>query len=310
MNYFIVDALNLAYRSHLSKFELKTVLGYPSGMFYGFLRTLISLKKKYRGYNFQVIWDSRPEKKYELYPEYKSGRTSLPSSVKLQIPDIMDALKYLGVEQYEKKGEEADDIIGTLVEKYKKNKETNTIMIYSNDKDMLQLVETGKVVVFKPKVGVSPEKFYDNEEVKKKFGVEPRNLVYYRAFDGDSSDSLKGVPRVPRKIFAEMINKYASIDKIYDALDEFKLTDNRKKAIVENKDAVKLNYTLMKLNTSLDNIRGIEPESNVENVKELMNKYEIKTIDPENSIELFRSSLNIRYTDPNKTIKLESYSLF
>ena len=55
MNYFIIDGLNLAYRAHNANFELSTAAGAPSGMFYGFIRTLFSLKRKYRGYKFSVL---------------------------------------------------------------------------------------------------------------------------------------------------------------------------------------------------------------------------------------------------------------
>src|SRR4030043_192890 len=139
MNFFLIDALNLAYRAHNANYELKTASGNFSGMFYGFVRTIFSLKKKYRGYKFEVVWDRKPIHKTALDPEYKAGRASLGDLVTYQISDIQNFLKNAGVDQFHMEHQEADDVIASLAEKYKT--ESGNILIYSNDKDLLQLGE-------------------------------------------------------------------------------------------------------------------------------------------------------------------------
>jgi len=309
MNYFLIDALNLAYRAHNANFELKTGAGVFSGMFYGFVRTIFSLKKRYRGYKIEVVWDRKPDHKKELQPDYKAGRTSLSNSAFDQVPDIEKFLSCAGVDQYYMDSQEADDVIATLAERYSQESGSTTI-IYSNDKDLLQLVKTGKVVVYKPKVSATPEKFYDEEAVKDQFGVYPDKLACFRSFDGDASDNITGVPRVHRKILASMVNEFETIDKIYEKLPDQKLTVFQRGAMLESKERVATNLKLIALNRHLDSIKCIEGGYNKEGLVKLFGKYEIKSIKPENIIEIFQSSLNIKYSDPRATVKVESFSLF
>lgn len=308
MNYFLIDALNLAYRAHNANFELKTAAGTFSGMFYGFVRTIFSLKKKYRGYKFEVVWDRKPEHKREIQPDYKAGRSSLSDTVTGQIPDIQEFLKCAGVDQFHMDGQEADDVIASLVERYLP--EAGTTIVYSNDKDLLQLVKTGKVVVFKPKVGANPEKFYDEEAVVEQFGVPPCKLACFRSFDGDASDNIKGVNRVPRKIIANLVNEYLTVDRIYEELPKQKLTDNQQGYFLEGKSRVASNMLLTELNRHLDPLFCAEGSFDKDGLTALFKKYEIKSINPDSIIDIFSSSLNIKYSDPQDVVKVESFSLF
>lgn len=309
MNYFIIDAFNLAYRAHNVNFELKTASGKFSGMCFGFVRMLYSLKKKYRGYKFVVVWDSRPDHKYEIQEDYKADRAGLPDTVMAQVDDIKQFLENAGVDQYQKKGQEADDVIATLVERFKEEG-SNTIIVYSNDKDLLQLVETGKVVVFKPKVGNSPEKFYDEEAVKEQFGVAPRKLSFYRSFDGDNSDNIKGISRVPRKLIASLVNRYDDLSSIYGGLSSEKLTAFQKKSFEEGKERVSRNYRIIDLNRNLSDIAHVASRVDKEKMQEVLDSYEIKSLNSNNMAEIFGSELNIRYTEAKPAVKIESYSLF
>ena len=308
MNYFLIDALNLAYRAHNANYELKTASGNFSGMFYGFVRTIFSLKKKYRGYKFEVVWDRKPIHKTALDPEYKAGRASLGDLVTYQISDIQAFLKNAGVDQFHMEHQEADDVIASLAEKYKTK--SGNILIYSNDKDLLQLVEDGKVTVYKPKVAASPEKFYDEEAVRDQFGVPPDKLPCFRSFDGDASDNIRGVSRVPRKIIANLVNGYSTVEKIYEILPSQTLTDIQRGHFIEGMDRVLINYKLVALNRHLDGVICVESEVNKKNLIDLFSKYNIKSINPESIIDIFMSSLNIKYTDPTAVKKVETYSLF
>lgn len=308
MNHFIIDALNLAYRAHNANFELKTAAGMYTGMFFGFVRTIFSLKKRYRGYKFEVVWDRNPQHKKDIYPEYKAGRVSLISDAFSQIPDIQEFLKNAGVDQYHMEGEEADDVIASLVERY--SEESGTTIVYSNDKDLLQLVKNGRVIVYKPKVAASIEKFYDEEAVEEQFGVPIDKLTCFRSFDGDPSDNIPGVSRVPRKIITKLVNKYGSVEEIYKNLKDQKLTDFQRSSFMESKDRIPINHKLMALNRHLDLVICNEGSVNKDSINTLFNKYEIKSIKSENIVDIFSSSLNMKYTDPRDVVKVESFSLF
>lgn len=307
-NYFIIDGMNLAFRAHTVNFELKTVSGLFSGMFYGFVRSLLSLKKKYRGYKFILAWDSRATKKFELYPEYKAGRAILAPAIAPQIEDIRTFLSNCGVEQYRVDGEEADDVIASLVEQLKSK--AGVIIVYTNDKDLLQLVKTGKVVVYKPKVGHSDEKFYDEEAVVDQYGLPPAKLPLYRSFDGDASDNLPGVRRVPRKIIASVVKEAQSVGDFYERLSSVKLTENQKKAFEEARKQVDTNIRLMTLNKNLYTLASERCIIDKVEIEKVLSKYEIKSINPDTIVDLFTIEPNIRYSDARPVNRLESYSLF
>lgn len=308
IEYLLIDGNNLAYRSHNANFEAKTSSNTPSGMFFGFVRTLLSLKKRYRHFKFIVVWDGRPKEKYEIQPDYKAGRSKLSSSIWAQVDDIKSYLSSIGIAQYRSENHEADDVIATLTEQFKHK--GNKVYIYSNDKDLLQLVEDGKVIVFRPKVGNSPEKFYDEEAVRDQFGVSPKYLACFRSFDGDNSDNIKGVSRVPRKILAHAVNAYQNIDSIYDSIEDLNLTDFQRSSILEAKNRVSDNHKLILLNRNIQGLEPVEAVFDQDSVLGLLKKYEVKSIKADDVIALFSSTLNKKFTNPEPAYKLETYSLF
>ena len=308
MNCFIIDGLNLAYRAHLVNFELKTASGLPSGLSYGFLRTIVSLKKKYPGYKFVLAWDNRSNRKYEILPDYKAGRSGLAPIVYDQIPDLKEMLVCFGVDQYEKEGEEADDVIATLCEKYKSE---GHVIVYTNDRDMLQLVEDGKVVVYKPKVGNGQEKFYDESAVKEEYGVPPSKLALFRAFDGDTSDNIKGVMRVPRKLFVMLVNTYGDLDTIYSQMDKHTLSDFQRTSIKEASTRVATNLKLMVLERNIDGLMRKEAGFDKTKLESLLSKYEIKSVKPEDVVSLFSAEAPmVKFSMPAPAYRIESFSLF
>ena len=307
MNFFIIDGNNLVYRSHNANFELKTGTGKFSGMFYGFIRTLFALRKKYRNFKFIVVWDNRAKAKFDIQPDYKAGRSSLPGTVWEQTTDIRACLSNMGIDQYEKKEHEADDVIASLA---KTLKNEGLVYIYTNDKDLLQLVEDGKVIVYKPKVGVTPEQFFDEEAVKKLFGVPPKKLGFFRSFDGDASDNIKGISRVPRKIVAKLVNSSYTIEDVYNNLYKMELTEFQKKSFEEAKERIKNNIKIVLLDQDVPDLEKKESVFDKAKVEELLSTYEIKSIKAEDLIDLFSSTLNIKYSDPMENIQLETVSLF
>jgi DNA polymerase-1 len=309
-NYLIIDGMNLAYRAHSIFFDARTASGVPSGMFYGFLKMLLSIRNKYRGYKFVVAWDNRSEWKYQLFPGYKADRSTLSSRVFDQVDSLKKFLTCCNIDQYEKRGEEADDIIASIVESFK-NSCQGHIIIYTNDKDMLQLVTVGKVTVIRPKVGITPEKIYDYDEVKKEFGVSPERLPEYRALDGDTSDTIPGVPRVPRTILASLVNSSQNLEDIFDSsLKGITLTEFRRVSIEGFKDQFAINYKIMKLRRDLEDMDLTPGGIDDKEMDRLLKEYEVKSLDANTFKSLFEEELMLKYTTPVKPAVIESVSLF
>jgi len=308
VNHFVIDAMNLAHRAHNANFELKSADGRPTGMFFGFVRTVVALKRKYRGYRFAVVWDSRSDRKLALKPDYKAGRTMLPSPVIDEIADIRIFLTACGVDQYVCRGQEADDVIATLVEQW--SCQDGHMVLYSNDKDLLQLVQNGKVIMYSPKTAQKPEKFYDEGAVIARFGVPPKLLACFRSLDGDPSDGLGGVPRVRRKILASLVSQHGELQGLYEALGAAQLTDNERFSILSFRDAAFQNMELMELDRHVAGIELTEGCVDKETMATLLAKNDVKSINADLVGDLFLSSLQVKYGDPSNVERVETYSLF
>ena len=309
--YFLIDGFNLVYRAALVNGGLTNSRGEPSGMVYGFTRTLTTLKKRFPEMKFVVTWDNRPQWKYDLFPQYKGERTHSIEGEDIQLRTLKGILYLLDIDQAESPGEEADDVIASLCYRYR---EQGLVYVYTNDKDMLALVEDGRVIVMRPKVGSTDEKFFDSEAVKGKFGVLPNKLIDFRSFDGDSSDALPGVPRVPRKKIASLLEKYGSVEGVFSNLSKENLTLFQKNSIIGSEVQVKLNKRLMQLNKNLSDLR-ISPGVNadrpfteseaVQKLDRILKYFNLKSIKPDNTIKLFWKTPIIKYSDPISAVEIE-----
>lgn len=301
MNHIIVDGFNLAYRSHYAFSNLTTSSGLSSGCIYGFLIGIRTIKNKFSNCHLTVAWDNDAVRRKSIYAGYKSNRSKMIFIE--QIIDLKKILYNLNVSQTEYPGEEADDVIASLVKTYKTD--DNQIYIYSNDKDMLQLVKDGHVIVIKPKWGKHPEKYYDEEAVRGEFKIEPKKFACFQCFRGDKVDNIPGVPRLKSSIIADLINKYETPANVYENLDNVELTDYERESIIKSKSQVLLNMQLVKLKDDLKlDIKKGTP--NLESLEEYLKKYEIKAIKPTIFVGSFRDITAVLKKAP----AIESYSLF
>lgn len=301
MNHIIVDGFNLAYRSHYAFSNLQTSTGFSSGCIYGFLIGIKTVKTKYPHCHLTVAWDNDAIRRKAIYAKYKANRSKMVFIE--QIIDLKKILLNLNVSQAEYKGEEADDVIASLTKIYKTD--DNQIFIYSNDKDMLQLVKDGHVIVIKPKWGKHPEKIYDEEAVIEEYKIEPKKFACFQCFRGDKVDNVPGVPYLKSSVIAHLTNKYKTPTNIYENLDKEELTENERESILKCKSQILLNMQLVRLCDDLElNIK--KGESNSDAVESYLEKYQIRSLKPNTFVGLFRDiSINFK-----KAPAIKSYSLF
>ncbi|RUM59443.1 MAG: 5'-3' exonuclease, partial [Persephonella sp.] len=211
----LIDGSSYVYRAFYALPPLKSPKGEPTGAIYGFIRMLSSLIKELNPDYIAVAFDlSSKTFRQEKVKSYKATRRETPDLLKEQIPKIKEILRLWGIKILEKEGFEADDIIATLVNKFKNNYE---IIIVSPDKDMLQLVDKN-VKLYNPMQNI----LYDVEKVKEKYGIYPNQFVDYQAIVGDNVDNIKGVKGVGKKTAAELLNKYGNLEEILANLDNLK----------------------------------------------------------------------------------------
>ncbi|MEK7603733.1 MAG: 5'-3' exonuclease H3TH domain-containing protein, partial [Patescibacteria group bacterium] len=163
-----------------------------------------------------------------------------------QVPLIKEILTAFGIPIYEKPGFEADDLIGTLAEKSKKNPPVGGLqtIIMTGDLDTLQLVEDKKVVVLTLRKGVTDTVIYDENGVVKRYGLKPEKLNDFKGLKGDPSDNIPGVAGVGEKTASELIKEFGDLENLYKFLENQKdkekfkkpLTAKLAEKLLENKD--------------------------------------------------------------------------
>lgn len=190
----VIDASPLIYRVFSSIGHLATSKGEPTGLRFGFLRSVRSYQNKLKADKVAIVFDSKgPVKKAEGVKEYKANRefTDDKATMYGQVPALREMLSLTKWAQLDAPGYEADDIIATLART--KALRGDRVTIVSPDNDFLQMVGAW-INIFKP--GSSKEKTKDQllsrKHVLDRFGVEPFQLLAYRAIVGDVSDNLSG----------------------------------------------------------------------------------------------------------------------
>ena len=250
----LIDANSLIHRAYHALPPLTTRDGVLVNAVYGFINIFLKmereLKPDYIGVCFDVAGGTFRD---EIYEDYKAGRTELPQEFYDQFDVIKEFLETYNVEVVEKKGYEADDLIGTYAKKG--DKEGLKTIIVSGDKDMLQLVGDATEVELTKK-GVSETVTYTPERVEEEFGFGPELMIDYKALRGDPSDNIPGVAGVGEKTATTLLTEHGDLDTIYAALEKDAEGKVFKKAVAAKLEKDRDNaYMSRELATIADNVK-------------------------------------------------------
>ena len=219
---YLLDGMALAYRAHFAfiNSRLKNSEGIPTGPILGFANTLAKLLEEEEPTHIAVAWDTHaPTFRHELDEEYKANRPPQPEELTIGIPLIKEMISYFGIQNIEKDGYEADDLIGTIA--YDAKEEDVEAFLVTPDKDFMQLVRD-HVLMVKPDNKNGGFNIIDTEGVKEYFGVYPDQVIDVLAMIGDTSDNIPGVPGIGKKGAPKLINKYGSLEKAIEAAPDMK----------------------------------------------------------------------------------------
>lgn len=247
----IVDGMNIVYRSH-NVFDRRQGLqnkeGKPTGTVYGFMLQMVGIRQRWPTARIVVAWEGKGSlrERQRLYSGYKANREGRERGegvdpMEAQCEVIRQMLSLMGVGQYSSEGHEADDVIATLVRTEFAGKEHRNV-VWSSDRDLLQLVGEHTVLVVPGKGTV-----YDEERVRGEYGVNPKEYLMFRVFDGDKSDNIPGLRRFPRKKIAEIVTAgTADLESIYTE-ERVAMTAYQRRTLEEFEAQAKVNESLMTL---------------------------------------------------------------
>jgi len=253
--FVIIDTYALAHRSYHALPPLVSPEGILVNGVYGFmlvfLKMLQELKPDYLVATFDL---AQPTFRHKEYKEYKAKRIKAPENFYEQIGMIKEILKIWGIPILEKESFEADDIIGTIAQKFQRK--DLEIIILTGDLDTLQLVNDN-IHVYTLRKGLQDRVIYDVEAIKKKYGLSPVQLIDYKALKGDPSDNVVGVPGVGEKTALKLIKEFNNLDNLYLALQNQapeieNLNSKLKERLIKNKDQAFFSRHLVAIEKGVD----------------------------------------------------------
>ncbi len=214
----LIDANSLIHRAFHAIPHLTSSAGEPTGALFGLSAILLKVCHDQQPDFIAAAFD-RPEPTFrkEEFAEYKAQRPPAPDTLVVQLKAARDIFHAFGISTFEIPGFEADDLIGTLVERFKQEPGIK-IIILSGDLDTLQLVEDDRVVAEILKKGVSNTITYDEQAVEERYGLKPNQLPDYKGVVGDTSDNIPGVKGMGPKTAVKLIQRFGSLQNIFAQL--------------------------------------------------------------------------------------------
>ena len=236
----LIDGNSLAYRAFYALPDtMKTSTGITSNAIYGFTTMLLKILEEKPDY-IAIAFDLKePTFRHKEYKEYKATRDKAPPTLIEQLPYVREAAQAFSIPIFEKAGFEADDVIGTLAKL--QSDEGRQVEIVSGDLDPLQLVNKN-IKVLTLRKGISDTVLYDEKAVKERYGLDPDQLIDFKALKGDASDNIPGIPGIGDVTATELLKEYKTLDNLLAHAEEIKkpklkakLFDEREKALMSRR---------------------------------------------------------------------------
>lgn len=216
----LLDGNSLTHRAfNALPTDLATAAGQVTNAVLGFSLMLTYMVNDLKPDGVIVAFDRKePTFRHSMIDNYKAGREATPDILLQQFGLVRRMIETLGLPIVDKAGFEADDIIGTLANRLADG--GHDAIIVTGDRDTYQLVRDPHIKVLYNKRGVTDYVLYDEAGIVERTGVHPSLYSQYAALRGDPSDNLPGVPGVGEKTAAKLLNKYGSLDVLFEHKDE------------------------------------------------------------------------------------------
>ncbi|MDO8562028.1 MAG: DNA polymerase [bacterium] len=216
----LLDAHAIIHRAYHALPDFSSSKGEPTGALYGLITMLRKITEDLKPDYIAACFDlPDPTHRHKVYEAYKATRAKTEDALVAQLIRARDVFKAFGIPQYEAKGFEADDLLGTIVKKLSASARKNIdIVIASGDHDTLQLVNDKRVQVYTLRKGLNDTVMYDEEKVKERFGFAPEYIADYKGLSGDASDNIKGIAGIGAKTATQLIAEFGSVEDIYAKL--------------------------------------------------------------------------------------------
>ena len=214
----LLDGNSLVHRAFHALPPLTNAKGELLNATYGFTMMLLRALGDIRPSHIAAAFDTpRPTFRHKRFEAYKGTRPPMAEGLGPQFARVDEVLDVLHVKTYRHDGLEADDLLGTLADR--SAEQGLDVVVVSGDNDAFQLVGP-KVKVLALRKGVTDTVLYDEEGIRQRYNLEPRQLVDLRALRGDVTDNIPGIPGIGDKTAAQLLGTYGDIEGVIQNLDK------------------------------------------------------------------------------------------
>ena len=232
MRILVVDGNSIVNRAFYGIRPLTNKDGQFTHAIYGFLTMLNKIQNEEKPDAVAIAFDLKaPTFRHKAYDLYKANRKGMPPELASQMPPLKELLGLLGYKIVTCEGYEADDILGTFASAC--DKSGDECVIATGDRDSLQLASDNTTIHLctnKQDIRYTPDKIMED------YGVTPAGLIEIKAIQGDTSDNIPGVAGIGPKGAGDLIQRYNTVEYIYDHLDELDIKDGVRKKLIASKD--------------------------------------------------------------------------
>ena len=261
MKLMVIDGNSILNRAYYGIRPLTTREGLYTHAVYGFLTTMQRLTEEEAPDALCVTFDVHaPTFRHTADAAYKATRKPMPEELRMQVPVLKEVLDDLNIPRYELAGWEADDLIGTISRKCEAA--GWDCVVITGDKDSLQLItDRTKVKLVSTRMGQTTTRDMTPDTFREAYGFDPVHMIDLKALMGDASDNIPGVPGVGEKTAMALIQKYESIDALYEKLPDIDARPAALKKLTAGEDSARHSYWLATIVT--DAPLKFRPEDNL-----------------------------------------------
>lgn len=229
---YLIDGSAYVYRAFHAIRSLSNSQGLPTNAVFGFTRMLIKLMQD-RGPGYvAMFFDAKgPTFRHERYPDYKANRPPMPEDLVVQLPLIKEVTAGFNIPVIEMAGFEADDLIGTYARQAEEA--GYDVVMVTGDKDFMQLV-SDHISIWDP----MKDRTIGKSDVDKEFGLKPEQVIDMMGLSGDTADNIPGVPGIGPKSAAALIQRFGSMDALYERIDEVTAKKQKENLITHREQAL------------------------------------------------------------------------
>lgn len=227
--------------------------GNPSNAVFGFSDFLYQLIRQKKPEFIACAFDSSQKDSYRkgLYPEYKANRDPAPEELKVQFQHCRNFCRAIGIPDFASERYEADDIIGSLAHRLRK--QGFAVTIVSADKDLTQLVLGEEDAWWDFARG----NVLNSHGVEKHFGVRPEQIADMLALTGDKVDNIPGIPGIGYTTASRILQKFPSVEDVMANVEQisnmkFRGSTRIQALVNAHKEMLPLNKLLTTIVTDMD----------------------------------------------------------